>query len=116
MADFSSQLGLVVEPDGSVRLETRPEHEVTPGTIHFAVLATLCEVAAAQAIGQPIVPVTLTVHLLRRATPGRLSARGRLLKRGRRLSVAEGEVTQGDRLVAKTTVTFAVVAGDDDAA
>jgi acyl-coenzyme A thioesterase PaaI-like protein len=35
--------------------------------------------------------------------------RGKLLRRGGRLAVAEGEVTQDDRLVAKATVTFAVL-------
>jgi len=44
-----------------------------------------------------------------RAEPGRLVGRGRLLKRGRRLAVAEGEVIQGERLVAKAVVTFALV-------
>jgi len=35
--------------------------------------------------------------------------RGRLLRKGKRLAVAEGEVTQGGRLVAKATVQFAIV-------
>ena len=38
-------------------------------------------------------------------------ARGTLLKRGHRLAVAEGEVVQDERLVAKATVTFAIMGG-----
>lgn len=110
MAGFNQELGLAPGEDGtSVVLDTRPEHEVMPGTVHFAVLATLAEVSAAQSVGAGVVPASVTLNLLSRAEPGRLVGRGKLLKRGRRLAVAEGEVTQGDRLVAKAVVTFALV-------
>ena len=46
MPDFNSELGLRREGEAIV-LDTRPEHQVAPGLIHFAVLATLGEVAAA---------------------------------------------------------------------
>ena len=98
-----------VDSDGSVVLDTRPEHEVMPGTIHFAVLATLAEVSAAQAAGVPVVPAALSLQLLARARPGRLVARGRVLRRGKRLAFCEGEVHQGEELVAKAAVTFAVL-------
>lgn len=107
---FNRWLGLEPGDDGdSVALATRPEHEVAPETIHFAVLATLGEVAAAQAVGAGVVPASVSLQLLKRARPGRLVGRGRLLRRGRRLAVAEGEITQGEELVAKVTVTFAVL-------
>ena len=93
----------------SVVLDTRPEHQVAPDVIHFAVLTTLAEVSAAQAVGLSVVPANVNVHLLSRAVPGRLVARGRLLRRGRRLAVAEGEVEQDGKLVAKATVSFAVL-------
>jgi uncharacterized protein (TIGR00369 family) len=110
VADFNSALGLRRGDDGaSVVLDTRPDHLVAPDTIHFAVLTTLAEVAAAQAVGQAVVPAAVTVNLLARARPGRLTARGRVLRQGRRLAVAEGEVSQEERLVAKATVTFAVL-------
>lgn len=109
MAGFNQQLGLVPGEDGAVVLDTRPEHEVIPGTVHFAVLATMAEVAAAGVVEASVVPAALTVNLLARARPGRLEARGRLLRRGRTLAVAEGEVRQGERLVAKAVVTFALV-------
>lgn len=112
MPSFNDHLGLVpgAEP-GTVLLDTRPEHQVAPETLHFAVLTTLAEVSAASSVGAPVVPASVTVNLLSRARPGRLVGRGRLLRRGRRLAVAEGEVFQEERLVAKATVTFSVLSG-----
>lgn len=109
MGSFNHELGLQAQGDGSVALDTRPDHEVAPETIHFAVLATLGEVAAAQAVGAAVVPATVNLSLFSRARPGRLVGRGRVLRRGRTLAFAEGEVTQDDRLVAKVAVTFALL-------
>jgi acyl-coenzyme A thioesterase PaaI-like protein len=111
MTTFNSQLGMRPGTDSAtVLLETRPEHQVMPGTIHFAVLATLAEVAAASAAGASVVPTALSLQLLRRARhPGALEARGRVLKAGRTLIFAEGEVLQDGELVAKAAVTFARV-------
>ena len=54
-------------------------------------------------------PATVTVHLLSRARLAPLAGKGRLLRKGRRTAVAEGEVTQGGELVAKAIVQFALV-------
>ena len=107
---FNQWLGM--EPGdqpGELILNTRPEHEVMPGTIHFAVLTTLAEVAASQVAESAIVPCQLNVNLLRRASPGRLEAKGILIKKGRRQTLCEGEVRQDGKLVAKVAVLFAVV-------
>lgn len=114
MPSFNDHLGLTLGDDGtSVVLETRPEHLIAPETLHFAVLTTVAEVSAAGAVGAAVVPASLTVNLLRRARPGLLVGRGTLVRRGRSLAVAEGEVFQRDgeaeTLVAKATVTFAVL-------
>jgi len=110
MTDFNSNLGIQLGEDGhSVVLDTQPEHQVLHGMIHFAILTTMAEVAAAQVAEVAVVPAALSVNLLRPATPGRLVGRGTLIRRGRRLIVADGAVYQGDRLVAKATVTFAVL-------
>jgi acyl-coenzyme A thioesterase PaaI-like protein len=106
---FNAALGLASGEAGEVLLDTRPEHEVVPGTIHFAVLATVAEVAAAGVVGAPVVPAAVALTLLVRAQPGRLVGRGKLLRRGRTLAVAEGEVHQDEKLVAKVTVTFALI-------
>jgi acyl-coenzyme A thioesterase PaaI-like protein len=110
MAGFNSSLGLVRDPSGEgLVLETRPEHEAFPGVVHFAVLAAIAEIAAAEAVGASVAPTNVSVQLMKRATTGRLVARGRLLRRGRSLAFAAGEVYQEDRLVAKAGVTFAVL-------
>lgn len=112
MPSFNAHLGLRAgdgDDADSIVLDTRDEHQIVPGTIHFAVLTTLAEVAAAQATGASVVPASVHVQLLSRAEPGRLVAKGRLLRRGRRLAVAEGEVTQNGKLVAKASVQFAVL-------
>jgi uncharacterized protein (TIGR00369 family) len=107
---FNEFLGLEAgDNEGSIVLDTRPEHQVAPDVIHFAVLTTLAEVAAAQAVGAAVVPANVNIQLLARARPGRLVGRGRLLHRGRRLAVAEGDVRQDGRLVAKATVSFALL-------
>jgi acyl-coenzyme A thioesterase PaaI-like protein len=107
---FNSHLGLRLSEDGaSILLDPQPEHEAAPGVVHFAVLATLAEVAAAHAAAVPVVPSTVTVQLLRRSKTERLEARGRVIKAGRTLIFAEGEVFQNGELVAKAAVTFAVV-------
>jgi acyl-CoA thioesterase len=106
---FNERLGMRIGADGaSIELEPQAAHEAVPGAVHFAVLATLAEVAAAQAAAAPVVPTHVSVQLLRRASSAeRLNARGRVLKAGRALIFAEGEVTQAGELVAKATVTFA---------
>lgn len=109
MSDFNTRLGLRRGKNGAIVLDATEEHQVVPGTVHFAVLTTIAEVAAAHSVGAAVVPASVQVQLLRRAKPGRLEGRGKTLKRGRRLATAEGEVFQDDRMVAKATVTFALI-------
>jgi len=78
--DFNSALGLQAgDEPGTLILDPRPEHQVAPDVVHFAILTA------------PLV------------------GKGRLLRKGKRLAVAEGEVTQNGELVAKATVQFAVL-------
>ncbi|HSF41710.1 MAG TPA: PaaI family thioesterase [Thermoanaerobaculia bacterium] len=110
-ANFNDALGMRPgDEPGTILLDPRPEHQVAPGVIHFAVLTTLAEVSAANAVGAAVVPASVTVHLLNRAGLAPLVGRGKVLRRGKRLAVAEGEVTQNGELVAKATVQFAVLA------
>ena len=95
--------------DSEAPLKATEAHQLAPDTVHFAVLVTVAEVAAARSVGAAVVPASVQLQLLRRARPGRLVGRGKTLKRGRRLATAEGEVYQDDRLVAKATVTFALI-------
>lgn len=107
---FNDRLGLRRSADGAaVELAPGPEHEIAADTVHFAVLATLAEVAAANAAGPGVVPTQISLQLLRRARTAPLVGRGRVLKSGRTLVFAEGEVTQDGDLIAKAAVTFARV-------
>jgi uncharacterized protein (TIGR00369 family) len=112
IVDFNSWLGLRLGADGeTVELLARaPEHQIGNGIVHLAVLTTLGEVAAAHAVGSAVVPSALTANFLRPAPIGILTAKGRVLARGRRICTAEGEVSAEGKVVAKVTVTFAVVA------
>ncbi len=108
--DFNTALGLQPgDEPGSLTLDPRPEHQVAPDVIHFAVLTTLAEISAARAVGASVVPATVTVHLLARARLAPLAGKGRVLRKGGRLAVAEGEVTQNGELVAKAVVQFALL-------
>ena len=108
--DFNSALNLRPgDEPGTLVLDSRPEHQVAPDVIHFAVLTTIAEICAAGSVGAPVVPATVTVHLLNRARLAPLVGKGRLLRKGKRSAVAEGEVTQDGQLVAKATVQFAVL-------
>ena len=63
--DFNTALGLRPgDGPGTLVLEPRPEHQVAPDVVHFAVLTTLAEFAAAGTVGAPVVPASITVHLL----------------------------------------------------
>ena len=63
------------------------EHEVGPGFVHFAVIATVAEVAAAGAVGASVVPAQISLNLLSPAKSGRLVGRGNVIRRGKRLRV-----------------------------
>jgi len=109
--DFNSWLGLRMGEDGeTVELEAKaPEHQIGNGMVHLAVLTTLGEVAAAHAVGGPVIPSAVTANFLRPAPVGLLTAKGTVLVKGKRLCTAEGLVHAGGKLVAKVTVTFAIV-------
>lgn len=107
---FNEDLGMRLGEQGELRLSPEARHEVAPGLVHFAVLTTMGEVAAAQAAAAAVVPTHISVQLVRRASSeAELVARGRLLKSGRTLIFAAGEVAQNGELVAAVTVTFARV-------
>ena len=100
--------------DGRVVLDAVQEHLNPHGTVHGGVLATMLDVAmgeaVAQAGGDRPVTVSLTVTYLEPGREGRLEATAQVRKRGKRLLVVEGEVTQGDEVLADALGTFSVPA------
>ncbi len=101
---------------GRVVVEAGDEHLNPHGTVHGGVLATMLDVAMGTAVdaagGDSPVTVSLTVTYLAPGRPGRLEATAKVRKRGKRLLVVEGEVTQdgddGPEVVADALATFSV--------
>ena len=110
---FYEHVHLQVQSDGTVVLDAADQHLNRHGTVHGGMLATMIDTAmgAAVASGTDKAPVTvsLTVTYLEPGQPGRLEARARVRKRGRRLTVVEAEVVQDGDVVADALATFATV-------
>jgi uncharacterized protein (TIGR00369 family) len=115
---FREHVALQVEPHeegaAEVVVDAGDDHLNPNGTVHGGVLATMLDVAmgtaAATASGEAPVTVALTVTYLEPGQPGRLVAKAKVRKRGKRLLVVEGEVVQGDSVVADALGTFSVKA------
>ncbi|HEU0100922.1 MAG TPA: PaaI family thioesterase [Mycobacteriales bacterium] len=110
---FREHAGVQVT-DGTVVVEAQDEHLNPHGRVHGGLLATMLDVAmgeaVAQAGGESPVTVSLTVTYLEPGRTGRLEATARVRKRGKRLIVVEGEVTQGEGVLADALGTFSVPA------
>ena len=122
-AQFVRSLGieLVAFDEGwcETRVAVTPALEQQHGYVHAGVLMTLadhtCGGAAATMVseGQDVITVENKVSLLRPATGAVVWCRGVVLRAGKRLIFAEGEVTverDGERvIVAKASSTLAVI-------
>lgn len=113
---FREHVALDVEPEGDgasvVVVEAGDEHLNPGGAVHGGVLATMVDVAMGTAVattgGQSPVTVSLSVTYLEPGRAGRLEARARVRKRGKRLMVVEAEVVQDGDVVADALGTFSV--------
>ena len=125
-SSFHAAIGIIVEHvrDGSVdlRLEAGPDHANLQGTVHGGVLATLADTAAGLAVRSAIPPgsrhvsVNLDVQYVAPAGMGTLLATGRVVRLGRRIAFAEGEVSDAaGGLLARAQVTVAVSLADPGA-
>ena len=116
---FREHASLEIEPqsDGTsvVAVDAVDEHLNPNGAVHGGLLATMIDVAMGTAVattgGQSPVTVSLAVTYLEPGRPGRLEARARVLKRGKRLMVVEAEVVQEGDVVADALGTFSVAPG-----
>ena len=101
--------GLVV-----MRLMAGERHLRPGGTVSGPTLFTLADVAAYACtlahVGRYALAVTtnLNINFMRKAPPGPLEARARLLKLGRQLAVFEIEMSAGDEIVAHATSTYSI--------
>ena len=94
-------------------LDAREELTRMGGILHGGAIVSLLDSAAAFAVltllepGTGTVTVDLTVHFLRPVNAGRIEARARVLRRGRRVAILSVEATdQTGLLVATATTTY----------
>jgi uncharacterized protein (TIGR00369 family) len=108
--------------DVTVSLEIQPKHLNLMGTLHGGVIATLADTATGVALRTVIdadatfATTQLSVTFLAPGRDGRIGARGRVIKAGRRFGYAEADVTDGSgTLLARATATFSIAPRRDDA-
>lgn len=113
---FREHVGMKIEPVGEgrthVTLQVQDQHLNPHGKVHGGVLATLADVAGAEAVAAgsesgPGITIELKITYLNPGEPGVLVADARVIKRGRRITIVETEVFQEDELVAHAIGTFA---------
>lgn len=110
-----------LEPgEAEVTLDIEDRHRNLIGLVHGGVIATLADTATGVAMlamledGMAHVTTHLAVAYLAPAREGRLLARGRVIKRGRRSGYAEADILDAEgRLLARATTVHAIVAAGD---
>jgi uncharacterized protein (TIGR00369 family) len=98
----------------TVEMEVSPDLCQETGVVHGGILSALADATAAN-LFQPYVPdhllttsIEFKMNFLRPvlAENGKLVAQATVLRRGRKVAVAEVEITQANKLVAKGLFTF----------
>ena len=95
----------------ALSMDARPELERFGGIIHGGALASLVDTASAFAVlstlaaGEETVTVDLTLHYLRPATEGNLTAHARVLRAGRRLATVCVELKSESGALVVTALT-----------
>ncbi len=116
---FDRFLGLEtkrIDGGAEVRLEIKEQMLNSRGLVHGGVICSLVDQAIGAAVhfalgrGRRAVTVELKVNFLAPSTGGTVTAKGRLIREGKRLFVGEAEVLdQEGRMIAKGLGTWAVV-------
>ena len=116
---FARLLGLelvgVSRGEARFSVELREELTRNGGLMHGGAVASLMDSASAFAVmtllepGQQTVTVDLQIHFLRPVLQGRIEARARVLRAGRRLATLSIDVTDGSgKLTATGTTTYLI--------
>jgi uncharacterized protein (TIGR00369 family) len=113
---LGARLGEVEPGSVEVQLDVGTDHLNLFGTLHGGLIATLADTATGLAMltslddGMTHVTTSLSVTFLAPARSGTVTARGRVLKRGRRFGYAEADVVDADEaLLARAAATFSVM-------
>lgn len=105
------ELGEVSPGMASIHLDVREDLKQYQGVVHGGAVASLIDTAAAFAVltqletNERVTTTDLTIHYLRPANSGRLTARARIVRTGRRLVVLSVEVTNEQEILVATAVT-----------
>ncbi|SRR5213593_619458 len=105
------KLGEVKTGEATIHLEVRDELKQNQGVIHGGVVASIIDTASAFAVatrlepGERVTTTDLTIHYLRPITEGKLSARARIVRAGRRLFVVSVDVCSDKQVLLATAVT-----------
>ena len=120
-SEFHSRwLGLELEHlevgEADVTLAIEAKHRNLMGTLHGGLISTLADTATGVAMGSSLDPgqtwttTSLNVTFLAPGRQGRVTARGRVVRKGRRFGYAEADVVDdGGRLLARASATFAIM-------
>ncbi|MDX6576966.1 MAG: hypothetical protein QOE96_2919 [Blastocatellia bacterium] len=105
------ELGEISPGAVSIHLDVRNDLKQNQGVIHGGAVASLIDTAAAFAVLTQLDPndrvstTDLTIHYLRPASSGRLTAVARIVRGGRRLFVLSIEVRNDQQILVATAVT-----------
>jgi len=117
---FAALLGLRLvcadESGSQVEADPGPEHVNDGGIVHGGYLSSLLDTTTGWAVharlpvGVGAPHIQISVQYVRAAVPGTtLVCRGRCITAGRRISSAEAEITQGDRVIARAVTSHVVL-------
>lgn len=107
------RLGEIRHGAASIHLDVRDELRQNQGVVHGGAIASLIDTASAFAVltqielDERVTTTDLTIHYLRPATKGCLTATARVIRGGRRLFVLSVEVhDEGHSLIATAVTTY----------
>lgn len=107
----------VTRGEARFALELRDELTRNEGLMHGGAIASLLDTASAFAVmsllepGQSTVTIDLMIHFLRPVLRGRIEARARVLRAGRRVATLSIEATdEAGKLTAAATTTYLIQA------
>jgi uncharacterized protein (TIGR00369 family) len=105
-----------------IELESGPQHSNPRGTLHGGILCDIADAAMALAFattiqdGESFTTLELKINFLKPVWNSKLTAEGRVVKRGRTIGLTECDVTDaGGSLVARASSTCMTLRGDDAA-
>ena len=103
-----------------VAFESKSQHENPMGTLHGGILCDVADAAMGMAYastledGESFTTLELKINFLRPVWKARLTARGRVVSRGKTVGLVECDVVdEKDRLVARATSTCLTLRGDE---